>query len=349
MSWLTRRAFCTRALAVLGSPTSVTRSAASAGCPTLSGPVRWVVPNAPGGGYDELSRLLEPHLEKVLGVRIQVDNVPGAGGLRGAGLVSEAAPNGQTLGILNLPGLLMARLDDSSAPDPVDAFTLLGTVARSRHVWSTAAGSEIRSIEDALRIGRSRGLVFAVSSFNSQGFFNAAVPCALLGLRAEFVAGYGGSGESILAAIRGDVDLVSVDAGTQVDTVGAGDLRPLFRISAKARGAAYQQLPSLTGPDGLAQDRGAEAVADAEAFVRFTSAGRVLAGPPKMAPALAQCLDRAICTALGAPEFERRATAKRWILEPSCAADTLAAVRAAREDARRIAPIIEAARAKARG
>ncbi len=315
----------------------------------LTGPIRWIVPNAPGGGYDELSRLFEPHLEEALDARIQIDNTPGAGGIRGAGLISQATPDGQTIGILNMPGLLMAGMDNPAALDPVEAFTLLGTIACSRHVWSTRADSEIRSIDDLMRIGHGRGLVFAVNSFNSQGFFNAAVPCALLGLKAHFVAGYGGSSESILATIRGEVDLVSLDSGTQIDTVGAGDLRPLLNIGGKVRAAwpEYLDLPTLGGPDGLARQEGPEAAAGAEALVRFTDAGRAIAGPPGMTLAVKQCLSRAVCTTLRGAAFKRRATAKRWLLEPACAEQTLAAVRNAREAVRQLAPIVEAARSKA--
>ena len=65
-------------------------SAAHGACPGLRGPVRWIVPNAAGGGYDAFSRLLAPYLERGLGARIHVDNIAGAGGLRGATVLSGA-------------------------------------------------------------------------------------------------------------------------------------------------------------------------------------------------------------------------------------------------------------------
>ena len=77
--------------------------------------IRWIVPNPPGGGYDTYSRLLAPFLEAELGVRIRIDNIPGAGGLRGAAVLGEAAPTGTTLGIVNMPGLLLASMTDATA------------------------------------------------------------------------------------------------------------------------------------------------------------------------------------------------------------------------------------------
>ncbi len=46
-----------------------------------------------------------------------------------------------TLGILGLPGLLMSDATEGSKLNPVEDFTLLGMLARSRHVWSTSPTS----------------------------------------------------------------------------------------------------------------------------------------------------------------------------------------------------------------
>lgn len=336
--------------AVAAGAVAAPARSASAACTGLSGPVRWIVPNAPGGGYDTLSRLLEPYLETALGASIQIDNVPGGGGLRGATMLSRAQPDGATLGIVNIPGLVMAAIGDEAALNPASALTLLGTVACSHHVWATGQSSGIESIEDAMRIGRAQGLVFAVNSFNSLGFFNAAVACAALGLRAEIVTGYGGSQASALAAIRGEVDLVSHDAGTQAARTVAGDLRPILRVGSPSRdwGGLYDALPTLTGPGGLAASRGRENLEVAEALVRFTAAGRVIAAPPRLPDALGRCLRRAACQALRNPALERAAEASHWTLDSSCADATVERVMQAKIDAARLAPIARAAIARTR-
>src|SRR4029453_14362929 len=62
-----------------------------------SEPVKLVVPRSPGGGSDILARLLQPALEKKLGVPGTVDNRPDAAGVRGATIVTKAKPDGYTL------------------------------------------------------------------------------------------------------------------------------------------------------------------------------------------------------------------------------------------------------------
>jgi tripartite-type tricarboxylate transporter receptor subunit TctC len=60
-------------------------------------PVRLIVPFPPGGGADNLARLIMPRVAKALGQAIVIENKPGAGGNLGAEFVAHAAPDGYTL------------------------------------------------------------------------------------------------------------------------------------------------------------------------------------------------------------------------------------------------------------
>jgi tripartite-type tricarboxylate transporter receptor subunit TctC len=59
--------------------------------------VRLIVPFPPGGGADNLARLIMPRVAKALGQAIVIENKPGAGGNVGAEYVARAAPDGYTL------------------------------------------------------------------------------------------------------------------------------------------------------------------------------------------------------------------------------------------------------------
>ena len=57
-------------------------------------PLTMVVPFAPGGAVDVMGRILAARLGEVLGQRIIVENVGGAGGMSGASRVAKATPDG---------------------------------------------------------------------------------------------------------------------------------------------------------------------------------------------------------------------------------------------------------------
>ncbi len=92
-------------------------------------PVQIVVPFAPGGAVDVLTRQLAQRLEP-RGYTLVVENKPGAGGDIAAGQVARAAPDGYTLlmGTTNTHGINSA-LYDKLPYDPLRDFAPVGLVA----------------------------------------------------------------------------------------------------------------------------------------------------------------------------------------------------------------------------
>src|SRR5260221_4610898 len=64
--------------------------------------VRFIVPFAPGGGTDSVSRLICDQLSRKLGQTFVVDNKGGAGGNIGTVELARSAPDGYTLGLISV-------------------------------------------------------------------------------------------------------------------------------------------------------------------------------------------------------------------------------------------------------
>jgi tripartite-type tricarboxylate transporter receptor subunit TctC len=325
-------------------------------CPALAGRrIRWIVPNAAGGGYDTDARLLQPLLEQRLGAEIVIENLAGAGGLIGARAIAEAAPDGLTVGIAGMPGLLVsALLGESGAPDPVRAFTILCRIARSAHVWATGSTSQLQTIDDALAAGRRRSLVFAINEVGSASFVSATVSAELARVPVEFVPGFSGTRAASLAAARGDVDLVCFDFDTIRPLIASGELRPLLQLGAAPdRDELLAGTPILAGSDGIAErlarstgTSNHDARHTADALAHVIGSGRVVVAPQGVASDIADCFSSSIREALQSDRLPAAATRAFDIADMKTARTD---IEAAALEAVRLRPFIEPALTKLRG
>ena len=79
-------------------------------------PVTFIVPYGPGGTSDVGARTWQPFVEKCLGTPLVIVNKPGAGGELGFAELAGAAPDGYTLGALNVPNMPLGTLTRRARP-----------------------------------------------------------------------------------------------------------------------------------------------------------------------------------------------------------------------------------------
>jgi tripartite-type tricarboxylate transporter receptor subunit TctC len=343
--------------ALLSGSSCRQRPVSSPACPQIAGKrIRWIVPNAAGGGYDTESRMIEPLYEKRLGAEIVIENMPGAGGIIGAKTILNARPDGLTIGIINVPGLMVASLTgETDAPNPARDFTILGRVSRSWHVWAVGSSSPFHSIEDLLAEAGKRPIVFAVSEVASANFVSITVSSYLLGAAIEFVAGFSGMRAASLAALRGEVDLVCFNFETILDLVDNGDLRPLLQISDKpiSEHRSLAGVPLLGGENGLAMGRARGAVEGegevqsmTRALIDLIGAGRVIVAPGGLKEDLFECLELNLYETLTSQGFQSSA---RNSQDVGRAGEAKAVIESAAGRAEKLLPLIQDAIKKLRG
>jgi tripartite-type tricarboxylate transporter receptor subunit TctC len=147
-----RRTLPTLALAaVLASmPTLEAWAQSKSAAKFPDGPIRLIVPFAPGGGVDTAARLVARQLQAGLGVPVVVENRAGASGTVGGKAVQSAAPDGQTLLFSASTHVLAKEVLKSPPYDPVKDFQVVARVAEAPLLMVVAPNLPQRNAKDVL-------------------------------------------------------------------------------------------------------------------------------------------------------------------------------------------------------
>ena len=109
-------------------------------------PIELIVGFAPGGGTDLTARSLAKYLEQDLGQPVTVINKPGASGAIGLSHVGRAKPDGYTLGMTNMPGLVSLPIE-RDAGFTLDSFTYLANLVRDPSAFSVKLDAPYTSMK----------------------------------------------------------------------------------------------------------------------------------------------------------------------------------------------------------
>ena len=117
---------------------------------------RIVVPFAPGGGTDIISRTLAQEMGKNLGGTVIVENKPGAGTIIGTEYVAKAQADGHTLVMATFAHAVNPSLRAKLPYDTDKDFTPVALVARSFNIVVVNPNSGINSISDLIKMAKEK-------------------------------------------------------------------------------------------------------------------------------------------------------------------------------------------------
>jgi tripartite-type tricarboxylate transporter receptor subunit TctC len=166
--------------------------------------IKIVVGFGPGGGYDLYARLLARHLPAHIpgAPSVVVENMEGAGSVRAANFVYEAAPrDGSVIAAVNQNAPMYQLLGGAGARFRAEEASFIGSLAHSNevlYVWHT---SGITSLEQA----KAREVVLGAVAVTSDSYIYPTVINGLLGTRFRIVNGYTTGQALNLAVERGEV------------------------------------------------------------------------------------------------------------------------------------------------
>jgi tripartite-type tricarboxylate transporter receptor subunit TctC len=199
---------------------------------------------APGGGTDTAARIVAKKLSENIGQPVVVENRAGASGAIGSEAVARSAPDGYTilLGATTTHGINPAFNPKSLPYDAVKDFTPISLVATIPHALVVNPRLPVDSVQDLVRLGRTRPLNYGSAGNGSPHHLAAELFKSLTGIEAVHVP-YKGSGPALADLMGGNLDFVSVEYTAAEPHVKSGKLKAL--ATATAQRVAGIDLPTV--------------------------------------------------------------------------------------------------------
>ena len=273
--------------------------------------INFIIPYASGGGFDAYVRAVIPAMQSQLpdGIQVIPDNVDGAGGAKAANQLFRARPDGYTVSVLNVPGVLILQQQNSGIGFELDRLSWLCNMGSDSYGLLVPVDSPLRSIADLQALARQRPIKFTSTGPASTAYSATRIASHLLDIPSQIIAGYKGTNDYIVAAMRGDGDAAICSLAAL----------PQFRAGKLVRViASFEEHSSIEG----AEDATSLKLPELSQILQL----RPVAGPPKLPKELVDILADTITKAMKDPKVVAWAAANGANLDTKGPAETLEAL-----------------------
>ncbi len=208
-------------------------------------PIRLAVPFAPGGGPDNLMRIIVPEVSASLGQQINIDNKPGGGSVGGTDIVAKAPADGYTIlasdsAFVTNPGL-MKNLPYQTLRD----FTGVTMMARAPVILVVHPSVPARTIGELVALAKAKPgtLNYASGGNGSSTHLAGELLKQVAGIDIVHVP-YKGGGAGVLDLISGQIEMCLLGTSTTAPRAKSGQLRAIA-VTSGARSPLMPEVPTM--------------------------------------------------------------------------------------------------------
>jgi tripartite-type tricarboxylate transporter receptor subunit TctC len=210
-----------------------------------SRPIRLIVANTTGTSVDTLARVLAAKMGEELGQQIVADNRAGAGGIIGAEIASQAAPDGYTL-LVSSTGMqvISPQIYRKLTYHPVKDFEAISLYAITQNLLVVNPGLPIKSVKDLIALARANPGKYNMSNAGSgfQSHLAGVLFTHMTGIDVVHVPYKGGA--SLTAVIGNEAQFTIAPGPAVMGHVRANRLRAIASGGEK-RSPLTPDLPTI--------------------------------------------------------------------------------------------------------
>ena len=211
-----------------------------------SRPLRFVIPFAPGGPADIISRLVGARLQEQLGQPVVFENMPGAGSTLGVGRLAKMPADGYAIGFAHTGSMSIGpNLYRNVGYDPLQDLTPLARLCNYVNLLVVRADSPYWSVADLLADAKARPgtVTYGSAGISSSNHLSGELLAMKAGVSMTHVP-YKGSGPSMNDVLGGVLSFMFDAPNTSAPLVKAGKLRVLA-TTGTMRHKQFPEVPAI--------------------------------------------------------------------------------------------------------
>ena len=208
-------------------------------------PVRFLVPNPPGGGTDLVARIVAQKVSEKWDGNLLVDNRAGAGGIIAVEVAARSAPDGYTLLMAHFPLAITVNIAKVSF-DPVRDFAPVILLATTQNALAVNPSLPAKSVKEFIALAKSKPgqLSYASGGNGTSMHVSAELFNLMAGVNMTHVP-YKGAGPALVDLIGGQVQASFVSVPAAAPHIKSGKVRALA-VTGPRRSPLVPDLPTLS-------------------------------------------------------------------------------------------------------
>ena len=208
-------------------------------------PLRVVVGYAPGGGVDDVARILSQPLGEALGQPVVIDNRPGANGLIASETIAKGTPDGYALLMVTSSHAINPFAYSKLPYDTLRDFQPVSEIASANLVMVVPTESPAKTVPEFIAYAKRRNneLHYASAGLGNITQLAAELFDSMTGIKMGHIP-YKGSSPALVDLLAGRVDVYFVPLPSALPHMKSGRLRALA-VSGASRSATAPDVPTM--------------------------------------------------------------------------------------------------------
>lgn len=208
-------------------------------------PIRFIVPNAPGGATSIAARLVGEKLTVAWGQQVIIDNRPGGNNIVAGEALQRSAPDGQTIQLVTAAHVLNPIVHPNPQYDAFLQFPPVATLVTTEYILVVNASVPANDLKEFIALAKAKPGQLNAAVSNVGGIQHLALEYfnVLAGVKLNAIP-YKGGGPGMTDLIGGHVQLAFNNTLTLLPHIRSGKIKAIG-VGGESRLSILPQLPTF--------------------------------------------------------------------------------------------------------